>query len=91
MGFSVMCDLITLFMSPLLSLTFISVDGFQVHDVANDVILVCDAVSSQHISGLSSDIQGFTAGVPLQHRYHLWSRSVSVVQRVKISSLKIYI
>lgn len=70
-----------------ISLTFVSVDGFEVQDVTNDVILVCDAISSQHISGLSSDIEGFTARVPLQHRYHLWSRSVNVDQRVNPVSL----
>lgn len=70
-----------------ISLTFVSVDGFQVQDVTNDVILVCNAISSQHVSGLSSDIEGFTARVPLEHRYHLWSRSVNIDQRVKTVSL----
>ena len=57
-------------------LTFICVDSLQVHDVADDVVLVSDAVSSQHVSGLPGDVQGFTAAVPLQHGYHLWGGSV---------------
>lgn len=57
--FSVKPDLVAL------SLTFISVDGLQVQDVTDDVVLVCDAVSSQHVSGLSGDVQGFAARVSL--------------------------
>ena len=36
--------------------TFVGVDSFQVHDVADDVILVCDAVPPQHVSGLAGDV-----------------------------------
>lgn len=57
-------------------LTFVCVDSLQVHDVADDVILICYAVSSQHVSGLPGDVEGFTTAVPLQHGYHLWGRSV---------------
>lgn len=56
-------------------LTFVRVDSLQVHDVADDMVLVCDAVSSQHVSGLPGHVQGFTTAVPLQHGDHLWSRS----------------
>lgn len=44
--------------------------------MADDVVLVGYPVSSQHVSGLPGDVQGFTAAVPFQHGYHLWRRSV---------------
>lgn len=56
--------------------TLVCVDGLQVHDVTDDVVLICDAVPSQHVSGLSCDVQSFSTAIPLQHGYHLWSRSI---------------
>ena len=44
--------------------------------MADDVVLVCDAVSSQHVSALPGDVQGFTAAVPLQHGDHVRGGSV---------------
>ena len=46
-------------------LTFVCVDGLQVHNMADDVVLIRDAVSSQHISGLPGDVQGLPTAVPL--------------------------
>lgn len=46
-------------------LTFVCVDGLQVHNMADDVVLVRDAVSSQHVSGLPGDVQGLPTAVPL--------------------------
>lgn len=70
----IVLDVITCIFMP----TLICVDGLQVHDMSDDVVLVCDAVSSQHVSGLSGDIQGLATAVPLQHGDHLWSRSVKM-------------
>ena len=53
------------------ALTLVGVDSLQVHDVADDVILVGDAVPPQHVSGLPGDIQRFATAVPLQHGDHL--------------------
>lgn len=55
--------------------TFICVDSLQVHDVTDNVVLICNAISSQHVSGLSGNIQSFAAAIPLQHGNHLWCRS----------------
>lgn len=51
--------------------TFVCVDGLQVHDVPNDMVLISDAVSAQHVAGLAGDVQSFATGVPLQHGDHL--------------------
>ena len=36
---------------------FVSVDGFQVHHVTNDVILVGDAVTAMHVACDAGDIE----------------------------------
>lgn len=64
--------------------TLVCVDGFQVHDVTDDVVLICDAISSQHVSCLPGDIQRFATAIPLQHGDHLWCCSI----RGRIHTLK---
>lgn len=57
-------------------LTFVRVHGLQVEKVSDDVILVCDAVAAQHVSGLPGHLQGLPTVVPLQDGDHLRTRPV---------------
>ena len=52
--------------------TFVGIDRFQVHDVADDVVFVRDAVASEHVAALARNFQRFAARVALQQRDHLW-------------------
>ena len=52
-------------------LTLVGVDGLQVHDVADDVVLVRDAVAAQHVAGVAGDVQRLAARVALDQRDHL--------------------
>lgn len=56
--------------------TLVCVDGLQVHDVTDNVVLICDAISSQHVSGLSGNIQSLATAIPLQQGDHLWCCSI---------------
>eukprot|EP00418_Pyrodinium_bahamense_P038886 CAMPEP_0179190664 /NCGR_PEP_ID=MMETSP0796-20121207/94677_1 /TAXON_ID=73915 /ORGANISM="Pyrodinium bahamense, Strain pbaha01" /LENGTH=217 /DNA_ID=CAMNT_0020894843 /DNA_START=257 /DNA_END=911 /DNA_ORIENTATION=- len=47
---------------------FIRVYGLEVADVAYDLVLVDDAVASEHVSASPRDVEGLRAGVPLHHR-----------------------
>ena len=53
------------------SLTLIRVDCLQIHDVADDVVLVRDAIAPQHVTSLSGNVQRLATAVPLQHGDHL--------------------
>lgn len=50
--------------------SFIGVDGFKVHHVADDVVLINNTVSSKHISRLAGDIERFDTRVSLDQRDH---------------------
>ena len=50
---------------------FVGIDRLQVHDVADDVVLVRDAVASQHVTALARNVQRLAARVALQQRNHL--------------------
>lgn len=50
---------------------FVRVDGLEVHDVADDVVLVADAVASEHVPGLPRNVQRLPARVALDERDHL--------------------
>lgn len=75
-------------------LTFIRVNGLQVHDMADDVVFISDAVATQHVSCLSGDIQGLPAAIPLKHRDHLWtcsSEGQSAIMNKPFSYITCYI
>lgn len=57
--------------------TLVCVYSLQVHDMANDVVFIWNAISSQHVSSLSGNIQSFATAIPLQHRDHLGYSSIS--------------
>ena len=57
-------------------LTFIRVDGLEVHAVPDDVVLVADAVAAEHVAALTGDVERLSARVPLDERDHLWGRPV---------------
>jgi len=50
---------------------FVRVDGLEVHDVPDDVVLVADAVAAQHVAALAGDVQRLAARVALQQGDHL--------------------
>lgn len=45
---------------------FIGVDGFQVHDVTDDVEFIRDTISTEHFTGTTSDVDGFHARIALE-------------------------
>merc|ERR1719270_1287011 len=51
--------------------SLVSVDGLEVHHVPDDVILVADSVTPEHVPALPGDGQGLSAVVPLQDGDHL--------------------
>lgn len=55
-------------MSPL-----VRVDCLQIHHVTDDVVLVRDAVPTEHVTGHTSDFQGLSRVVPFDQRNHLRS------------------
>lgn len=52
----------------------VGVDGLQVHDVPDDVVLVLDAVAAEHVAAGARNVQRFAARVALQQRDHLRRR-----------------
>src|SRR5689334_176215 len=50
---------------------FIGVDRFQVHHVADHVVLVGDAVAAVHVAGGAGNVERLAAIVALQDRDHL--------------------
>ena len=52
-------------------LTFVRVDGLEVHAVSDDVVLVADAVAAEHVAALAGDVERFAARVALDERDHL--------------------
>jgi hypothetical protein len=50
----------------------IGVDSLKVAQVPNDVILINDAVTAEHVPGIACDLEGLPAVVPLDEGDHLW-------------------
>ena len=65
-------------MSPL-----VCVDSLEVADVSDDVILVDNAVATEHVPGVSSNLQGLSAVVALDHGYHLGSETALLVLQAR--------
>src|SRR6266849_6270063 len=56
----------------------VSVDRLEVHDVANHVELVGDAVAAMHVARDAGDVERLAAIVALQQRDHLGHRAALV-------------
>ena len=52
---------------------FVRVDGLEVHDVPDDVVLVGDSIAAQHVAARAGNVQRFAARVALQQRNHFRS------------------
>jgi len=60
--------------------TFVRIDGFQVADMAYDVVFITDAVAAQDVSHTPADVQGLAAGVTLQETDHLGGGSLIILE-----------
>src|SRR5271170_2835585 len=58
----------------------IGVHGFQIHQVADDVVFVDDAVAAMHVARGARDVERLAAGIALEHRYHLGRRFAFVLE-----------
>ena len=47
--------------------SFISIDGFQIHHVADDVKFIGNAITAVHVTGHSGDLEGLVYVVHLGH------------------------
>ena len=45
---------------------FVGVDGFEVHDMADDMVFIRDAVAAVHVSRFAGDGERFAAIVALE-------------------------
>src|SRR6266481_1166879 len=59
---------------------FIGVDRLEIHHVADDVILVRDAIAAVHVPGDPGDVERLAAIVALQQRDHLRRRASFVLE-----------
>jgi hypothetical protein len=60
--------------------TFISIDSFKVSGMTDDVILIRDTVSTEHISAITSNVESLATRVALNHGDHFRSKLVAVLQ-----------
>jgi hypothetical protein len=58
----------------------ICVDGLQIHDMANHVIFVRDAIAAMHVARHSGDLNGFAARISFDQRDGLWRKSALIEQ-----------
>src|ERR1700722_2161969 len=58
----------------------VGVHGFQVHQVADDVIFVDDAVAAVHVARGARDVERLAAGIALEHGHHLGRRFAFVLE-----------
>ncbi len=49
---------------------FVGVDGFQILQVAHDLVFGLDAVAAVHVAGLAGDVEGFAGVVALDEGDH---------------------
>lgn len=66
--------------------TLVSVDGLQVHDVADDVVLIADTVASEHVAGVAGNVQGLAARVALDQRDHLGGDLALILQAADLQT-----
>ena len=60
--------------------TFIGVDRFKVHHVADHLIFPADAIAAMHVARLTRDIERFTDIVALDHADHVRRKAAFVHQ-----------
>merc|ERR1719429_433409 len=66
--------------------SLIRVDSLQVHNMADNVVLVTDSVSSQHIATISSNGQSLATVIPLQNTNHLWDKLTLLLESAKLKT-----
>lgn len=49
---------------------FVGVNGFQIYEMSDHVVLVANTVSPERIPRPPRDVQRFAGGIPLYQRYH---------------------
>ena len=59
-----------------MALTFVRVDGLEVHRVTDDVVLVADPVRAEHVASDARDVQRLATVVSLDQRDHLRSAAI---------------
>jgi len=57
----------------------VGVDGFQIHQMADHVKFVVDAVAAMHVAGEPGDVERLAAIVALQHRDRLGRTALLVL------------
>lgn len=65
--------------------SLISVDGLEVAHMSDDVVLVYDAITTEHITGISGYLEGLATVVALDHRDHLGGKSSLLVFQARHS------
>lgn len=63
------------------TLTLVGVHSLQIHHMPHNVVLVTDAVATQHVPAAACNVQRLAAGVTLQEADHLWGGPVQEIQR----------
>mmetsp|Transcript_7412 Transcript_7412/g.18835 ORF Transcript_7412/g.18835 Transcript_7412/m.18835 type:complete len:219 (+) Transcript_7412:212-868(+) len=53
--------------------TLVGVDGLEVHNVADNVVLVRNSVAAEHVARVAGDLQRLATRIALDHRDHLGS------------------
>jgi hypothetical protein len=59
--------------------TLIGIDSLKVAHMSDDVVFVYDAVASEHITGISGNLEGLSTVVALDHGDHLGGESSLLV------------
>lgn len=54
------------------ALTFISVHCLQIHSMPDHMVLIRNPISSQDVSCLAGNVQGFPTVISLQQGDHFW-------------------
>ena len=67
----------------------VGVNSLQVADVSDNVILVDDTVATEHVSGISGNLQGLSAVVALDHGDHLGSETALLVLQARHSQYRV--
>lgn len=58
---------------------FVGVYCLQVAHVSDDVVLVNDTVTTEHVASITSDGKGFVTIIPLHNADHFRSKSVFIL------------
>ncbi len=66
--------------------SLVCVDGLKVHGVADHMVLIGDAVASEHVSGSARDLDGLCARVAFDHGDHLRRNFARVLQSAHLQT-----